>query len=63
MEAGGAVDMKVLNYPGSKWGMAAEIIGMMPPHRSYVEPFFGSGAVFFNKPKSPRSRCVHYCKS
>ena len=45
--------MKVLNYPGSKWGMAAEIVGMMPPHRSYVEPFFGSGAVFFNKPRSP----------
>ena len=45
--------MKVLNYPGSKWGMAGEIIGMMPPHRSYVEPYFGSGAVFFNKPKSP----------
>lgn len=24
----------------------------MPPHRSYVEPFFGSGAVLFNKPPS-----------
>lgn len=22
----------------------------MPPHETYVEPFFGSGAVFFNKP-------------
>lgn len=25
----------------------------MPPHIGYVEPYFGSGAVFFNKPKSP----------
>ena len=45
--------MKLLNYPGSKGNLAGEIIGMMPPHRSYVEPFFGSGAVFFRKAKSP----------
>ena len=42
----------LLNYPGAKWGMAKEIVALMPPHRSYVEPFFGSGAVFFNKPPS-----------
>lgn len=42
----------LLNYPGAKWGMAKEIIAMMPPHRSYLEPFFGSGAVLFNKPPS-----------
>lgn len=42
----------LLNYPGAKWGMAAQIVALMPPHRSYVEPFFGSGAVFFNKPPS-----------
>lgn len=42
----------LLNYPGAKWGMAKEIIALMPPHRSYVEPFFGSGAVLFNKPPS-----------
>ena len=42
----------LLNYPGAKWGMAKTIISMMPPHRSYVEPFFGSGAVLFNKPPS-----------
>lgn len=42
----------ILNYPGGKWGMAKEIVDLMPPHRSYLEPFFGSGAVLFNKPPS-----------
>ena len=42
----------ILNYPGAKWGMAEEIVSLMPPHRSYLEPFFGSGAVLFNKPPS-----------
>lgn len=42
----------LLNYPGAKWGMAQEIVALMPPHRSYLEPFFGSGAVLFNKPPS-----------
>lgn len=32
--------------------MAQEIVSLMPPHRSYLEPFFGSGAVLFNKPPS-----------
>lgn len=45
--------MKLLNYPGSKWGMAEEIAAMLPPHRTYLEPFFGSGAVFFTKEPSP----------
>lgn len=42
----------LLNYPGAKCGMAKEIVELMPPHRSYLEPFFGSGAVLFNKPPS-----------
>lgn len=42
----------ILNYPGAKWGMAEQIISLMPSHRSYLEPFFGSGAVLFNKPRS-----------
>ena len=42
----------LLNYPGATWGMAEEIVALMPPHRSYLEPFFGSGAVLFNKPPS-----------
>lgn len=42
----------IMKYPGSKWGTAAWIIGHFPDHHSYLEPFFGSGAVFFNKPRS-----------
>ena len=40
----------ILKYPGAKWRIADWIIEEMPAHHSYVEPFFGSGAVFFNKP-------------
>ncbi|MEK4908357.1 DNA methyltransferase [Niallia circulans] len=43
---------RILHYPGSKWSMASWIISHMPEHKTYLEPFFGSGAVFFNKPKS-----------
>lgn len=42
---------RLLNYPGSKWSMAEEIVKLMPKHKAYLEPFFGSGAVFFSKPK------------
>lgn len=42
----------ILKYPGSKWRLAEWIVSLMPPHKSYLEPFFGSGAVFFNKPPS-----------
>jgi DNA adenine methylase len=40
---------RILHYPGSKWSMASWIINHMPEHKTYLEPFFGSGAVFFNK--------------
>lgn len=42
----------VLKYPGSKWRIAEWIINKMPEHHSYLEPYFGSGAVFFNKQPS-----------
>lgn len=42
----------ILKYPGAKWKIAEWIIERVPPHVGYVEPFFGSGAVFFNKQKS-----------
>lgn len=42
----------VVKYPGSKWAIADWIIRYFPKHHSYLEPFFGSGAVLFNKPRS-----------
>lgn len=37
-------------YYGGKAGMAPTLIALMPEHRVYMEPFFGSGAVLFAKP-------------
>lgn len=42
----------VMKYPGSKWSLAKWIIDFFPEHHSYLEPFLGSGAVLFNKPRS-----------
>lgn len=42
----------IVKYPGSKWSIADWIISFFPEHHSYLEPFFGSGAVLFNKPRS-----------
>lgn len=39
----------VLKYPGAKNRIALWICKYIPEHRNYVEPFFGSGAIFFNK--------------
>lgn len=43
---------RILHYPGSKWSLAEWIISHMPPHTTYMEPFFGSGAVLFTKERS-----------
>ncbi len=43
---------KILNYPGSKWNIAEKLVRLMPDHHSYVEPYFGSGALLFNKTPS-----------
>ena len=43
----------IIKYPGSKWSIASWIISHFPEHHSYLEPFFGSGAVLFNKKRSP----------
>lgn len=42
----------ILKYPGAKWRIADWIINYMPEHKVYLEPFFGSGAVFFKKQPS-----------
>jgi DNA adenine methylase len=35
---------------GNKFPMREEIIRLIPRHKRYVEPFLGSGAIFYNKP-------------
>lgn len=45
----------VVKYPGSKWRMAKWIIEHFPSNyrnMTYLEPFFGSGSIFFNKDRS-----------
>lgn len=42
----------VLRYPGAKASIAEWIVGHMPPHQSYLEPFAGSLAVLMAKPRS-----------
>ncbi len=42
----------VVRYPGAKWSIAPWIVSFFPAHRTYIEPFFGSGAVLFTKPPS-----------
>ena len=42
----------VLRYPGSKWRIAFQLCEYIPKHHSYLEPYFGSGAVFFTKQPS-----------
>lgn len=43
---------KVLKYPGSKWRIADNLVELILPHHTYLEPYFGSGAVFFKKEPS-----------
>ena len=40
----------ILNRFGNKKKVANKIIDLFPDHNLYVEPFFGAGGLFFNKP-------------
>jgi DNA adenine methylase len=42
----------ILSRLGNKKKIAKEIQKHFPPHRLYIEPFFGAGGMFFNKPKA-----------
>ena len=43
----------MLQYPGGKKRLAPWIVSRMPGHHSYLEPYFGGGAVLFEKPAAP----------
>lgn len=42
----------ILTRLGNKRKLAAKLLPHFPPHEIYVEPFFGAGGMFFNKPKA-----------
>jgi len=42
----------ILRRLGNKQAIAQDIIKYFPEHKIYVEPFFGAGGMFFNKPKA-----------
>lgn len=42
----------ILRRLGSKQRIAEKIIKYFPKHKIYIEPFFGAGGMFFNKPKA-----------
>lgn len=54
-----------MSYPGSKAqaGVFQRIIGQMPPHSTYVEPFFGSGQVFWRKRRARSSILIDRVKT
>jgi len=45
----------LLCHPGGKSKSKGVILPRIPPHRVYVEPFFGGGSVFFGKPPAAKS--------
>ena len=42
----------ILRRLGNKQGIADKILQYFPKHSIYIEPFFGAGGIFFNKPKA-----------
>lgn len=45
----------ILNRLGNKSKIAKDIQKHFPSHSLYIEPFFGAGGMFFNKPKAKQN--------
>lgn len=45
--------LSVFKYPGAKGNLRDRIVQLLPPHRTYCEPFGGSAAVLLAKGVSP----------
>lgn len=45
----------LVSWVGGKSKLAEEIISIFPPHKKYIEPFFGGGWVFFKKKPAEKS--------
>lgn len=45
--------IRVAKVPGAKWRLVDWYIAHLPARRVYLEPYCGSAAVLFNKPRSP----------
>ena len=48
------------SYYGGKQRLAKRIVKLLPPHTVYVEPFSGSGAVYFKKGLPPITNSRYY---
>lgn len=42
----------ILRRLGNKKAIAHKIIPYFPPHKIFIDVFFGAGGMFFNKPKA-----------
>ena len=41
-----------ISYYGGKQNLVTTILPLLPPHKTYIEPFVGGGAIFWSKLKS-----------
>ena len=50
----------ILTRQGNKTRIAKIINSYFPPHKTYIELFFGAGGMFFNKPTASNNICNDY---